>query len=161
EEPPPQQTRRGRPPRGHAGGPGARRPRLRAGRLPPRGRLGRGAGAALGRGVRPPPGPRAGRAAARRGRRARPRRAAERAAPAGRPAAGPDLPLRRAVADRRALAGLSEGLLAVLVMTLDVGTSSVRALLFDGRGRVVPGSETKLAYRPDGGSDGTSQVDAD
>jgi gluconokinase len=49
----------------------------------------------------------------------------------------------------------------MLVMTLDVGTSSVRALLFDGRGRMVPGSETKLEYRPDTRADGTSQVDAD
>jgi gluconokinase len=49
----------------------------------------------------------------------------------------------------------------MLVMTLDVGTSSVRALLFDRRGRAVPGSETKLEHRPDVRSDGTSQVDPD
>jgi gluconokinase len=49
----------------------------------------------------------------------------------------------------------------MLVMTLDVGTSSVRALLFDRRGRAVPDSETRLEYRPDVRSDGTSQVDPD
>jgi gluconokinase len=48
----------------------------------------------------------------------------------------------------------------MLVMTLDVGTSSVRALLFDRRGRAVPGSETKLEYRADVRGDGTAQVDA-
>ena len=49
----------------------------------------------------------------------------------------------------------------MLVMTLDVGTSSVRTLLFDGRGRVVPGSETRLEHRPIVRADGTSQLDAD
>jgi len=48
----------------------------------------------------------------------------------------------------------------MVVMTLDVGTSSVRALLFDARGRALPGSETRLQYRPDVRADGTAQVDA-
>ena len=47
----------------------------------------------------------------------------------------------------------------MLVMTIDVGTSSVRALLFDQRGRALPGSETRLEYRPDVRADGTAQVD--
>jgi len=59
------------------------------------------------------------------------------------------------VADRGTLAGLSSD---PLVLTLDVGTSSVRALLFDARGRAVPGSETKLDYRPRVGADGVSEV---
>ncbi|HSR22989.1 MAG TPA: FGGY family carbohydrate kinase, partial [Candidatus Eisenbacteria bacterium] len=45
-----------------------------------------------------------------------------------------------------------------LVMTLDVGTSSVRALLFDARGRMVPASETRLEYRPRVGADGAQEV---
>ena len=45
-----------------------------------------------------------------------------------------------------------------LVMTLDVGTSSVRALLFDARGRMVPDSETRLEYRPRVGADGAQEV---
>ncbi len=49
----------------------------------------------------------------------------------------------------------------MLVLTLDVGTSSVRALLFDSRGRMVPGSETKLEYRPRIGADGAAEVDPD
>jgi gluconokinase len=49
------------------------------------------------------------------------------------------------VADRGALAGLTAD---PLVLTLDVGSSSVRALLFDARGRAVPGSEVKLEYLP-------------
>jgi gluconokinase len=49
----------------------------------------------------------------------------------------------------------------MLVMTIDVGTSSVRALLFDGRGQAVPGSETRIEYRPDVRADGTAQVDPD
>jgi gluconokinase len=45
-----------------------------------------------------------------------------------------------------------------LVLTIDVGTSSVRALLFDGRGRPVPGSETRLPYRPRVTADGAHEV---
>src|SRR5262245_55090350 len=48
----------------------------------------------------------------------------------------------------------------MVVMTVDVGTSSVRALLFDARGRALPGSETRVEYRPDVRADGTAQVDA-
>jgi gluconokinase len=47
----------------------------------------------------------------------------------------------------------------VLVLTLDVGTSSVRALLFDTDGEMVPGSETKLEYAPSIRADGTAEVD--
>ena len=45
-----------------------------------------------------------------------------------------------------------------LVLTLDVGTSSVRALLFDPDARPVPGSETKFEYAPRLGADGTAEV---
>jgi gluconokinase len=47
-----------------------------------------------------------------------------------------------------------------LVLTLDVGTSSTRAMLYDGRGRSVPDSETKLAYQPRVALDGTAELDA-
>ncbi|HXM56375.1 MAG TPA: gluconokinase [Candidatus Dormibacteraeota bacterium] len=47
-----------------------------------------------------------------------------------------------------------------LVLTVDVGTSSVRTLLFDGRARPVPGSETKLEYQPRVGADGAYEVPA-
>ena len=43
------------------------------------------------------------------------------------------------------------------ILAIDVGSSSVRALLYDCRGRQVAGSETQLPYRqhvtPDGGSE--------
>jgi gluconokinase len=42
-----------------------------------------------------------------------------------------------------------------------VGTSSVRALLFDTEARQVPQSETKLEYAPRLAADGTAEVDAD
>jgi gluconokinase len=42
-----------------------------------------------------------------------------------------------------------------IVLTLDVGTSSSRAMLFDGDGRAVPGAETQITHQarvtPDGG----------
>lgn len=44
-----------------------------------------------------------------------------------------------------------------LVLTLDLGTSSVRALLFDARGRAVPGIEGRMVHSvrttPDGGAE--------
>ncbi|MGI8563786.1 MAG: gluconokinase [Candidatus Dormibacter sp.] len=49
----------------------------------------------------------------------------------------------------------------LFVLSLDVGTSSVRAMGFDGRGRELPGLETKLEYTPRAGADGTAEVDAD
>ncbi|HEY4027573.1 MAG TPA: gluconokinase [Candidatus Dormibacteraeota bacterium] len=61
------------------------------------------------------------------------------------------------MANRGALAGLSGR--DALVLTLDVGTSSVRTLLFDAGGRAVPGSETKLEYQPHIDSDGAAEVD--
>lgn len=59
------------------------------------------------------------------------------------------------MADRGSLAGLISD---PLVLTLDVGTSSVRALLFDARGRAVPASETRIAYRPRLRPDGASEA---
>lgn len=47
------------------------------------------------------------------------------------------------------------------MLTVDVGTSSVRALLFDARARQVPGSETRLEYAPRVASDGTAEVRAE
>lgn len=49
----------------------------------------------------------------------------------------------------------------VFVLSLDVGTSSVRAMAFDRRGRDLPRLETKLEYSPKAGADGTAEVDAD
>jgi gluconokinase len=48
-----------------------------------------------------------------------------------------------------------------LVLTLDVGTSSVRALLFDAECRAVPESETRIEYRPRITADGTAEVGPD
>lgn len=47
------------------------------------------------------------------------------------------------------------------VVALDVGTSSVRALLYDLRARALPGAEVHLPYRPRVAADGTAEVDAD
>jgi gluconokinase len=44
------------------------------------------------------------------------------------------------------------------VVALDVGTSSVRALLFDQRARPVRGAEVHLPYQPRVGADGTAEV---
>ena len=44
------------------------------------------------------------------------------------------------------------------VLALDVGTSSVRALLFDQRARTVRDSEVHLPYRPRVRADGTAEV---
>lgn len=46
------------------------------------------------------------------------------------------------------------------MLTLDVGTSSVRALLYDSRGQQLPKSETKLQYEARIAGDGTAEVDA-
>ena len=48
-----------------------------------------------------------------------------------------------------------------IVVTLDVGTSSVRAILYDGRARQVPGAAVHLRHMPRISSDGRSEVDAD
>jgi gluconokinase len=61
------------------------------------------------------------------------------------------------VANRGALDRLSRH--DAVVLTLDVGTSSVRTLLFDAGCRAVPGSETKLEYQPRIGADGAAEVD--
>jgi gluconokinase len=47
------------------------------------------------------------------------------------------------------------------VLAIDIGTSSVRALLFDGRGQPVPRAEVHLPYAPRVAADGTAEVDAD
>ncbi|MGH7778125.1 MAG: gluconokinase [Candidatus Dormibacterales bacterium] len=47
-----------------------------------------------------------------------------------------------------------------LVIALDVGTSSVRALLFDVRASPQPGAEVHLPYRPRVTADGGAEVDA-
>lgn len=48
-----------------------------------------------------------------------------------------------------------------LILTLDMGTSSVRALLFDARGRIVPGAQVQSVYRQDTTADGGVQTDAE
>jgi gluconokinase len=47
------------------------------------------------------------------------------------------------------------------VLALDVGTSSVRAILYDGQARQVPGAEVHVRHEPRIASDGTSEMDAD
>jgi len=48
-----------------------------------------------------------------------------------------------------------------VVAALDVGTSSVRALLYDAQARPLPGAEVHIPYRPRVAVDGTAEVDAD
>lgn len=48
-----------------------------------------------------------------------------------------------------------------LVLTLDVGTSSVRSLLFDARGRHIEGLGAQIHHSPDTTSDGGYTFDAD
>jgi gluconokinase len=45
------------------------------------------------------------------------------------------------------------------VLALDVGTSSVRALLYDRRARPLPGAAVRLPHRPRIARDGTAEVD--
>ncbi len=48
-----------------------------------------------------------------------------------------------------------------LILTLDMGTSSVRAMLFDARGRALPGAEVQSAYVQTVTADGGVQTDAE
>ncbi len=48
-----------------------------------------------------------------------------------------------------------------LLLTLDIGTSSVRAMLFDAGGRTVPEAEVQLQYQQTTFADGGVQTDAD
>lgn len=48
-----------------------------------------------------------------------------------------------------------------LVLTLDMGTSSVRAMLFDARGRAVPNRESQIAYTQTTTGDGGVETDAE
>lgn len=48
-----------------------------------------------------------------------------------------------------------------LILTIDVGTSSCRASLYDTRGRALPGSAVQLAYSPRTTADGGADLDAD
>src|SRR5260370_42296231 len=47
------------------------------------------------------------------------------------------------------------------VLALDVGTSSVRAILYDRQARPVPGAAVHVRHEPRMGPDGTSEMDAD
>lgn len=49
----------------------------------------------------------------------------------------------------------------MLVLALDVGTSSARARVFDGSGRAQPGAEGHVAYEPRTTPDGGVELDAD
>ena len=48
-----------------------------------------------------------------------------------------------------------------LILTLDMGTSSVRAMLFDVRGRALPGVEAQIAYAQTTTADGGVEADAE
>jgi gluconokinase len=47
------------------------------------------------------------------------------------------------------------------ILAIDVGTSSVRALLYDGQAQPVRGAEVHIPYAPRVAADGTAEVDAD
>ena len=49
----------------------------------------------------------------------------------------------------------------LLIVALDLGTSSARAILFDGSGRNLPGLESQIPYRMKTTSDGGVEMDAD
>src|ERR1700730_5940507 len=49
---------------------------------------------------------------------------------------------------------------SIHVLALDVGTSSVRALLFDQRARPVPGAVARIPYQPRITPDGGAEVDS-
>ncbi|MGH7415363.1 MAG: FGGY family carbohydrate kinase, partial [Candidatus Rokuibacteriota bacterium] len=49
----------------------------------------------------------------------------------------------------------------MLVLALDVGTSSARARAFDPEGRAHPGAEGQVAYEPRTTRDGGVELDAD
>lgn len=48
-----------------------------------------------------------------------------------------------------------------IVLALDLGTSSVRAMLFDAHGRALPGAEVQTAYSQTVSADGGVQTDAE
>ncbi len=48
-----------------------------------------------------------------------------------------------------------------LILTLDIGTSSLRAMLFDAQARAVAGVETQVKYKPVTTPDGGNTLDAD
>lgn len=50
---------------------------------------------------------------------------------------------------------------APFILTLDIGTSSLRAMLFDGRARAVAGVERQIKYRPRTTPDGGAELDAE
>src|SRR5215470_5830115 len=52
-------------------------------------------------------------------------------------------------------------ILHMLVMSLDVGTSSARARCFDASGAGVPGTDTQVKYEPITTPDGAAELDAD
>ncbi len=48
-----------------------------------------------------------------------------------------------------------------IVLAIDLGTSSARAILFDGRGRKIQGADSQIHYRMDTTDDGGVEIDAD
>src|SRR5512143_206236 len=56
---------------------------------------------------------------------------------------------------------ISESLNQKFVLTLDIGTSSTRAILFDAAARVVPGIEAQIKYEMRTTADGGVEADAD
>ena len=47
------------------------------------------------------------------------------------------------------------------ILTLDIGTSSTRAMLFDERARAMPGVEAQIKYEMRATPDGGVEADAD
>src|SRR5947209_6017157 len=59
------------------------------------------------------------------------------------------------------LASVGVGRDAPCVLALDIGTSSVRALLYDASGTAIPGAQAHHTYELTLGDDGEHSVDAD
>ena len=57
--------------------------------------------------------------------------------------------------------GYAEGMKHATLLALDMGTSSVRAMLFDVKGRALPGAEAQTAYAQRTTSDGGVEADAE
>ena len=60
-----------------------------------------------------------------------------------------------------ASSGYPVGMKKALVLALDMGTSSVRAMLFDARGRALPGAEVQIPYAQKKTGDGGVEADAE
>ena len=63
--------------------------------------------------------------------------------------------------ERQTTRRITQDMKKTLVLTLDMGTSSVRAMLFDAHGRAMPDAEVQLPYAQRKTGDGGVEADAD